>query len=412
MKKKKVGRHMKTAYKSPPGTGQDGFILVTSMIVLALLAFLGTTLYTISKPEAQSAMYHAKEREAFYQAEAGVRYVMSQINHDIGNGNMALTADVVNVTYTAPDGYDFEPINAIIRIADGKSSYFVVTGASDNARCVIEATVERPRLMAATGIFGNESVRMQPNGEVYSYSSAELANPTPADSTGQANIGSNVDVTMQNHNVVDGVIMLGEDPSGSPPPPPGGYDSVEVGYINPDPLGAIDGALADGFAYYSIAANNDNATASFIKNNKISTKAKEVADLYPGVYYLTDINLAAKSVLNVLGTPDDPVVIYLHGALTIQPNSDINVSAGLPSNFFIFCDTTDEMRIQPNNDFAAFLYAPYGSIRLQPNNDLKGVFWANDVRCQPNNDIYLDTSLLDNFMAARVKLVQWRIVTD
>jgi len=206
--------------------------------------------------------------------------------------------------------------------------------------------------------------------------------------------------------------MLGEDLSGNSPPPPAGYDSVEVGRIDPDPLGAIGGALADGFAYYSTAGNNDNASASFIKNNKISTKAKEIITLTSGVYYLTDINLAAKSTLNVIGTADDPVVIYLHGGLRIQPNSDINVISGLPANLFIFCDTTDEMRIQPNNDFAAFLYAPYGDIRMQPNNDLKGIFWANDIRCQPNNDIFLDVSLLDNFMAARVRLVQWRIIAE
>ena len=410
--KMKAGTKMKTTHASSPPSGKDGFILVTAMVVLGLLAFLGTTLYTISKPEVESAMYHSRERAAFYQAEAGVRYVMSQINHDLGAGIMALTNDVVEVAYVAPENYSFEPVNAITKIADGKASYFVVTGVCENARCVVEATVERPHLMFGTGIFGDEVVRMQPNGEVYSYSSAETPLPTPADSTGEANIGSNEEIIMQNHNVVDGVIMLGEDLSGSSPLPPAGYDSVEVGRIDPDPLGAVDGALAEGFAYYSVPGNNDNAIAPCIKNNEISTKPKDIITLNSGVYYLEDINLAAKSTLNVLGTADDPVVIYLHGALRIQPNSDINVISGLPANLFIFCDTTDEMRIQPNNNFAAFLYAPYGDILMQPNNDLKGVFWANDVRCQPNNDIYLDVSLLDRFLAARVRLVQWRIIAE
>lgn len=388
----------------------DGFILVATMVLLGFLTFLAGSLYTVTKPEVTSAHYYKDKQLAFSQAEAGIRYSMGRLTEDIQQGNIDMSNDTQTVNYSAPEGFTFDPVTEIFKLPDGESSAFIVTGRCKRTRVVLEATVMRPKMLANAGMFGDKDLRLQPNGEIYSYDSRTVANPTPADSTGEANVGSNEGITIQNHNDIDGTVMVGADESGNTPAPPGGYDYTETGRIDPDPLGAQDGALADAFVYYSNPANNDNAAAGITKN-ELNVK-KGSMTLPGGHYYLEDLYLGSKATLDVLATPDDPCIIYLHGPLRAQPKANINVINGLPSNFFIFCDTDDELRLQPHNDFSGFVYAPYAELRFQPQGDLKGVFWGSELRMQPNNDVYIDVSLLDRFRAAQVQLVQWRMVAD
>jgi hypothetical protein len=401
-------RTIKPDKRSGPDHQRDGIVLVASMIMLGLLTVLIASLVTLTKPELAGAAYQRREREAFYEAEAGVRYIVSQINLDIKDGSLTMTGGTETVDYTAPTGYQFEAVSHILELPDAESSMFVVTAVCQNTKAVIEATVQRPQLLASAGLFGDEDLTIQPHGEIYSYDSRTTPRPTAADSTGEANIGSNEGITLKPHLTLDGEVLLGADESGISPTPPAGVPSRPVGRVNPDPLGVNGGFLADCFAYYEIAENNDNTSCASIVDNVLSTSPKETITLTAGNYYLEELYVAPKGTV-VIDSTDGPVVIYLDGPLRVQPNSDFNVDTGIPGDFFIFSCSDEDIRFQPHDGFACFLYAPNADILFQPNNDdIYGVFWGNTVRLQPHGDVFIDVSLLDRFRSSQVVLTQWR----
>lgn len=117
--------------------------------------------------------------------------------------------------------------------------------------------------------------------------------------------------------------------------------------------------------------------------------------------------MAPKSQLTITATPENPAVIYLHGSIRIQPNLEIVVTNGTPSSFYIFSDAEDEIQLQPQSMLRAFVYAPYAPMQVQPNSQLAGFFWGKSVTLQPGSDVFLDVSLLDRFLAAEVRIIQW-----
>ncbi|MFH0881159.1 MAG: hypothetical protein V2A34_15720, partial [Lentisphaerota bacterium] len=316
-----------------------------------------------------------------------------------------ITTMVENVNFVAPDGYSFDPVTHMTFLSNKRWMSFVVTGRYQNAKAVIEATIARPRLLSNAGIFGELSLNLQPNVEIFSYDSRELRNPVEGDSTGDADVGSNHGVIIRPGAFIDGVVLLGSESIVIPV----GYDYEVIGEVDADPLGTVGGPLENAFTYYSVATNNQNAAAG-IAGNRLSLGPHDTLTLPGGSYYLVDLYMPAGSTLIANGTPTNPVVIYLNGEMKIQPNANINTTNGLPSNLFVFSKSDQPVTIQPNGDFRAFVYAPFASVDIKPNVSAYGVFWGKNMYLMPNGNIYIDTSLLDRFLSCNVELVEWRQV--
>ena len=113
-------------------------------------------------------------------------------------------------------------------------------------------------------------------------------------------------------------------------------------------------------------------------------------------------------MLEILATPEHPVVIFLQGGFRTQPSSIILNAQNSPRSFYIFSDSTDELRVQPNSTFMGIIYAPYADLRIQPNSDLYGLFWGRTATLQPMGDFYVDTSAQDDFLSGTMNLTQWK----
>ncbi|MCF7839021.1 MAG: hypothetical protein K9N49_10375 [Candidatus Marinimicrobia bacterium] len=391
-----------------------GYALFVCLILVGLLSIFAGGMLRIVLPEIAGAHHAERAQIAFFRAEAGARYTVRMISDMLNDGSLILGGPSVPLP-TPPAAilteYGFEPATALQALPHNREYYFSITGVCHNARTTIEITIRRPRLLADVGVFGDRSVTVQPNGSIFSYHSSTVANPQPADSTGEANIGSNEQITFRPNVQLDGLVTRGADLFGNPPPAPAGYDSASVGRITPDPLGAQGGVLAQAFAHYSQAANNNNGAVADIKSNKLNIRVKDSVTLPPGRYYLRELTLASKSELIVAGTTANPTIIYLDGELSTQPNTDFNANAARPSNLFIFSRSDEDIRVQPNGDFNAFLYAPYADIRVQPNNGVRGIIWGRTVTVQPGNDIWIDVDLLDAFLSGTVEIAQWRQIS-
>jgi hypothetical protein len=375
--------------------------------MMSLITVVAASLVGATIAELRSTKFAQMAQEAFYDAEAGVRYAVNRINQDIQSGTYSLyneTNDYVTVSYAAPTGFNFDTITQLVHRGDNNWT-FTVNGHCNNARSTIEITVSRPQLFKGIGIFGGDEVDLATHLGIYSYNSDETTNTTPANSTGQANIGSNGGVTVQPGSTVDGIFFMGEDEAGFYHVGPSGYDWTYVPHIDPDPLGARGGPLAEAFILYS--NSNDNAAAGIV-DNEIDVGSGDTFVLTGGNYYIEDLYMGPNSTLDINATSEDPAVIYLHGSMRIQPNLDIVVTNGKPNSFYIFSDSDDEIRLQPNSMFKAFVYAPYAPMQVQPNSELAGMFWGKSVYLLPGSDIYIDVSLLEDFMDAKVEIIQWR----
>jgi hypothetical protein len=379
------------------------------VMIVATLSLVGTVAYTTMSNSIQITGYNMRQKESFHQADAGVLYVISEINKDIEAGTVTLSNTNLSVNYPAPNGYTFDAVTNLTQLSNPRMYLFEVTGRSGPAKTTIEGVVGQLPLLRNLGVFGDENVLVQPGFEIYSYDSTRTPFPTPLDSTGDAGVGSNGEVTLQPGASLEGRVLLGEDTSGTVAAYAGdsGISLTEGGRISPDPLGAVGGALADVFAYYSIATNNDNASAG-ITGNRLRINAHTTNTLNSGKYYLNEFDMGPGSELYLDGDPDDPVLWFVEGPITTLPTCTIENVGNSPRSFFVFCNTSDTLRFQPGNTFKAIIYAPYADLRVQPGNDAYGVFWAKNILLQPVGDLYVDNSVHDDFISQNLHLVQWK----
>ncbi|GAB6057617.1 pilus assembly PilX family protein [Desulfonatronum parangueonense] len=83
---------------------ERGVALITVLLFLAVMTFLGITAANISNIENLISSNYKTSKIAFYNADAGVKYAMEMIQIDINNDD-SKTIDVT--VYNSPDGFDF-----------------------------------------------------------------------------------------------------------------------------------------------------------------------------------------------------------------------------------------------------------------------------------------------------------------
>ncbi|MFZ5995517.1 MAG: DUF7305 domain-containing protein [Thermodesulfobacteriota bacterium] len=401
---------------------ERGIVLITALLFLMVLTVLGTTAIMISSTDIQIGGNYKTGKQAFYDAEAGIQYAIKSIENGLAAETLSLTGSSVAVNYTAPSGFSFDPITTLTQVGSTGNYSFQATGhAANNTSSTIEVVIERETLLNY-GIFGDDEIDMKNSGAAYSYDSSVTPNPTPADSTGEADIGSNEHVITHNGTIVDGDIALGEDESGndavyeehggSPGPTVTGVEGVDVDRVNPDPLGAIGGDLAATFTAVS-SGSNDNAWGG-ITGNVISLGNGDTMILYGKTggadYYLTDITLHNGATLNVDATAG-PVNIYLTGGLDAKNGSAINIT-GAPPDFTIYSNSTDKIDFKHGSTFKGTVYAPYADIDMKNSSEVYGILWGRTVDIKNSGQFFFDTSLKDKFASNDISIVSWREVRE
>jgi hypothetical protein len=388
-----------------------GMALFGILMILASLSLIAGTVFSVVRGNVAIAGHLMRQQESFFQADAAVQYVQSQLSRDVMDGTVDLDQPTIPLNYASPPGFSFDPVTNLTRLANPDHYLLEVTGRSQGAATRIEAVLGRENTLGRLGVFGDRDLRIQPGFDIYSYRSDKLLNPTPADSTGDAGVGSNQSVSLLPGAGVDGVIILGAalDGTGASIAGAGAIPVMRMARIDPDPLGAAGGPLAASFAHYSNPLNNDNV-AGGIADNTIDVPNHQAFTLHGGVYYLTSFELGSHAELYIDSTPEEPAVIFLTGPFRCQPSTTFSSTSGSPRALYIFASGSGEFRIQPNSSFRGMVYAPYADLRIQPSGDLYGVFWGGEIRLQPNGDLYIDLTLLDEFKSGVLETVQWKEV--
>ena len=404
---------------------EKGFVLPLGLMFLAIIAILGTTAVIVTTTDIKIGGNYKTSVQAFYDADAGSQYAIAMIEDGLVDDTLVLSGSSVTVNYTSPAGFSFDPITTLTQVGTSSDYSFQATGHSSNASSTIEVVIVRESTFQY-GAFGDEKLDLKKEGAVYSYDSGDLTNQPGDDdfeSTGEGDVGSNEKVKLKKDTFIDGDVGLGDD--GDDPPDEATYDDHEdaivmgdiedVPRVDPDPLGAIGGDLADDFVFYSDSANNDNASAG-ITDNEISLDNGESLTLPPGNYYLTSIELKKGSILNISATGSDTVNIYLTGEdgdakFDAKKDSSFNID-GNPPNFTIFSDSTKKIDFKHGTTFKGTIYAPYADIDVKHSADIYGMIWAKKLDIKNSGELYFDTALKDKWLANTVSIVSWREVLN
>ncbi len=397
---------------------ENGVVLTTALLFITILALLGSAAVVATTTDIQIGANFKDNRQALYDAEAGVYYAIAKIEADLKAGNISLPSRIGNSTslfYHTPSGFSFIVSN--VSMTHSNRYVFASTGAGSRAsKAEIEVSFKRDTAIHY-GAFGDVKACFEAHSNLYSYDSRVTSYPTPSDSTGKGNVGSNGFVSVKNDSLIDGEAALGDDDNGNEAALQNtgatfiGTAGVDVERIDPDPLGVVGGAYATRFTTYS--NRNDNFLASsaitgdeLILGNGMTTTLNGKAG--GANYYLTNIRLGDGAQV-VIDASAGPVNVFLTGRLSSGSGADIHV-IGNPTDFSLFSNSNTPIDINNSGSFRGFIYAPYAKIELANHLTLYGAVWGREVEMKNSVDFYYDTALQEKFLSNDLILVSWRDV--
>ncbi|MCF8104747.1 MAG: pilus assembly PilX N-terminal domain-containing protein [Desulfohalobiaceae bacterium] len=408
---------------------EEGAALPSSLMFLIILSLLGSTFLLLTRTDLHIGSNHRANAHAFYQANAGVNHTLAKIEAELQNSNstFALPATLgaaSTLSYSQPSGFSFT-ISSITKVADLEYAFRSTGSGPKSSKSILDVTFARdPAINFA--VFGDKKVDVGNTAGIYSYDSSVVTNPSPANSTGQGNTGSNESVILRNSCVVDGDVALGEDPLGNDGRLTdhggivSGTNGEDIERIDPDPLGVVDGEYAPNFTSYRITNDNSNGTfpSGAITGDDLTLGNGQNATL-PGKpgganYYFHDIRLANSATLNI-DTSSGPAYIYLTGEIDAVTGSNFkNTDAGAtgrPRDFSIFANSqndTDKISIGNDVEFSGLIYAPYITVRMDNSADIYGAILAHETEIINSVDIYFDIGITNEYISKNISLTSWR----
>lgn len=398
--------HTSTLHTFRPAKGKEGYLLLYVMGTFALLSLFGLIAAGSAMTEARSARNRMWEAQAHSHAEAGGKMVKREVETRLLSGQ-TLAQALSNLKVTAPSGVEFDDIDTFKTTVPERMFTFEVTGRSGEAEVTLAVQFRRKEMLEA-GVFGISLVNLQNNLSVYGYDSRDTPNPAPGDSNGAATIGGNVDMDFKNNLTLDGFLVLGADESGNPATVSGlyGVETIEVGHINEDPLGAYNGGYLSQLAD-QVRLSNDNHTNAAIVNDRLDTNPGDEVTFEAGDYYLTEIDTAPNTEITI-DNSSGPVRFFVDGEIYFAPNNGLALND--PFGLQIYAMSSDDIVIQPNGDLSAMIYAPESFIEIKPNGRMMGAFWGNEIVFKPNGVYYIDTSLQDRWLSNElVSMAQYAV---
>ena len=393
---------------------EKGFVLPVGLMFLGVLCIIAVTAVFLITTDLNIGGNYKNSAAAYQDAEAGINFAIQSIENGMADGTFSLpenTGDSVSLSnFRLPEGFSFEFSDLSMT---GSNTYsFTSTGNSgNNARVQISTQCQRASAINYAA-FGDLLVDMKASSLVYSYDSGTTPSPSPVDSTGNGDVGSNGTVSVEMNTTIDGDVALGDDGAGNEAvylttgtPIVTGTAGEDVDRVDPDPLGLVGGEYAEKMAYY--AANNDNASVGIGTSLDLSG----TLTLPPGDYYFTDITLKNGATLDIQATGDQKVNIWLTGPMEAKNGSAINIS-GRPTNFAIFSNSTSDIVLKHGSHHKGLVYAPYAAVEMKNSGNLYGALWAKTADLKNSAIIYYDETLKNEYQSKEFKLISWKEELD
>ena len=417
---------------------EKGMVLPLGLMFLAIITILGTTAVILTTTDLKIGSNYRASEQAFYDAEAGVQYVLKKLAIDLDDSDsetVDLTEDPISLSYSRPDGFSFTPPTALTSLGSDQYSFSVTGHGANSSEATIEVVLSLGHKSAFDyGLFADGLVDLKAGAELYSYDSRDTPDPDPATfpgaSTGEADIGSNTEVITKLGTYVDGDLALGADDSDSPVDAVwtdtgatvNGELGTTVGHVDPDPLGANDPTSELYDKFIDIVTTNNNATdkmgaaCPLAGATDIDLGNGDTMTLTAGDYYITSIILKNGSTLEIDAT-NGPVNIYLNGIVDAEDGdmeakngSEIN-NLSQPTDFSIFSNSSQDIVFKHASDFKGTIYAPNADVQLNNSAGVYGLIWGKTVGINNSGGFYFDEAIKDKYLSPdnyTINVLSWK----
>lgn len=409
---------------------ERGAALVISLMFLAILGLLGTTAVIMTSTDTKIGSNYSASQKALFDADAGVNFAEKMIEAGLAAGTFSLptatgSGNATTLSYTTPSGFSFTLSN--IEMV-GTNDYSITSTGSGANNSQAQITIRFKRDSAINfAAFGDKKLDTKNGGTTLSYNSSS-ADPTkndPSDAsfqtTHEADVGSNDWLVTHNGAAIDGVGAFGEKVDGSATTNSihggttfYGTTPVDVGRVDPDPLGVTSGGQYDPTTY---SLSNDNLTQANppIGGNTISTNSNQTLTGKAGGsnFYLTSVELKNGATLTI-DTTLGAVNIFLTGTFDAKNGSSIVLTPDPldTTKFSIFSNSTSKIDFKHSSTFVGLVYAPYAPIDVKNSAAFYGSIWGSSVDIKNSGTVYFDSALKDKYLSNNLTKTTWRDVRN
>ncbi|MCK4470072.1 MAG: pilus assembly PilX N-terminal domain-containing protein [Desulfobacterales bacterium] len=415
---------------------EKGMVLPLGLMFLAIIAILGTTAVIVTTTDLKIGSNYRASVQAFYDADAGVQYVLKQLAIDLDDSSSVtvdLTASPISLNYSTPSGFSFTVPTALTSLGSNQYRFQVTGHGPNNSEAVIEVVFSAEKKSVFDyGLFTNGLLDLKSDAKIYSYDSRDTPDPDPATfpgaSTGEADIGSNTEIITKMDTYIDGDLALGADSSDPPvdaiwtstgEPIVTGTDG-NAGHVDPDPLGANDSSSELYNKFIDILTTNDNGGAGdgspLEGATAIDLGNGETLTLTAGDYYITNIVLKSGSTLEIDAT-SGPVNIYLSGTLDAEDgeleskNGSALNNLSQPSDFSIFSNSSQDIIFKHSTAFKGMVYAPNAHVEMKNSAGVYGLIWGNTATIHNSGEFYFDEAIKDKYLSPNnytIDILSWK----
>lgn len=433
---------------------EKGMVLPLGLMFLAIIAILGTTAVIVTTTDLKIGSNYRASVQAFYNAEAGLARAEAELindlnndpDHNIANSNFYATSGTIDIEPTSTSFYvvfDSIPFGAgsyTIQFKnygaaapyDSKTVLVrsIGTGPNSSTAALESYLSAQQKSLFEYGLFTNGLLDLKSDASIYSYDSRDTPNPDPANfpgaSTGEADIGTNTEISTKMLTYIDGDLALGADSSDvdaiwtdtGTPIVTGEVENVER--VDSDPLGANDSSSELYNKFIDIITNNDNGIAGdgspLEGATAIDLGKGDTLTLTAGDYYITDIILRNGSTLEIDAT-SGPVNIYLSGTLDAEEgeleskNGSAFNNLSQPTDFSIFSNSSQDITFKHSTAFKGMVYAPNAHVELKNSAGVYGLIWGNTVTMHNSGEFYFDVAIKDKYLSPNnhtIDVLSWK----
>ena len=415
---------------------EKGFVLPVSLIFLVIIALLGATAVITTTTDLKIGTNYNKSLQSFYHADAGAQYVLKKLAIDLDDSDSVtvdLTASPISLNYSTPSGFSFTVPTELTSLGSSQYSFQVTGQAPDNPETVAVIEVffsATPKSVFEYGLFTDGLLDLKSDAKVYSYDSRDTPDPDPTTfpgaSTGEADIGSNTEISTKMATYIDGDLALGEDIAGNAatwtdtgtPIVTGTTGNVDR--VDPDPLGANDPTSELNNKFTDVITTNDNGIAGdgspLEGATAIDLGNGDTMTLTAGDYYITDITLRNGSTLEIDAT-SGPVNIYLSGTLDAEEgeleskNGSALNNLSQPTDFAIFSNSTQDITFKHSSAFKGLVYAPNAHVEMKNTSGVYGMIWGKTATIHNDGQFYFDEAIKAKYLSANnytITVLSWK----
>ena len=356
-----------------PRTDQRGMILVVTLMIVLMLALLGSAILTTSGTEHQIAKNDQEVTQAFYVAEAGLQTALNQLNRGLAppaTGAVGPGEFTVTVASASP------PLGQQRIEATG----YVPTQASPRAlkKIAVLVTSPSPFLWA---IFGDTLMKM---GTSFTDSYDSGIGPYGGSNVhSNGNVASNGDINISSGALVTGNATAGgtvSDPSRVTGMSTNGAPRVTLSGVN-CPAGGYTPSVPPG---PGVQYTPSTGVLKVTGGGTLTLSA-------PGTYYFHDVTVSSGATLGI--SSGGHVDIYIDRKLDINGGGLVNPSA-IPANLMMWGCGTDNTGWALNSGDAYFaIYTPTHQMTVGSNANLYGAIVAANTDFHGSASIHYDEAL-------------------